>query len=62
MIYCANCDAEAVMVARHEDGSDTNLCYTCGTAYEWGQASPDADLVDVDEVYTADSFRPEEDA
>lgn len=49
MTYCANCDAEATAKVCHSDGDSTPLCETCKVAYEWGQASPDACLLDIDE-------------
>lgn len=39
---CAICDCEAVCVI---PATDTPLCDTCGTAYEWGQNDiPDAQI------------------
>lgn len=40
--YCANCDNQAINQVVHDDGAVTRLCSTCATAYEWGQASPNA--------------------
>lgn len=40
-VFCANCESEAVAWAGR-----TPLCYACKTAYEWGQASPDAVMSD----------------
>jgi len=42
--YCANCDAEAVVVIER---SDTPLCARCRDAYEWGQSNPDGKIVEV---------------
>ena len=47
VIYCANCDAEATCMAVH-DAECTPLCYTCKTAYEWGQAFPHVELRPLD--------------
>lgn len=43
-IFCANCDAEAVFIISHPGNAyfQTLVCSTCKTAFEWGQASPDA--------------------
>lgn len=43
-IYCANCETEAIRIVDHGD-TVTPLCATCAEAYEWGQASPGADVV-----------------
>lgn len=55
-VYCANCDAEAVCRVQHadidqscHDPHGTPLCFTCRTAYEWGQASPTAGFEDIDQ-------------
>ena len=50
-LYCANCDDEASHIVRHREENvyDTSLCFVCKTAYEWGQASPDATIIDVDD-------------
>ena len=52
--YCNNdgCEAEAVRAVLRED-RDTYplcLCYTCATAYEWGQASPGRAVVEIEDV------------
>ena len=36
-LFCANCEAPAVAVL--EGDTDTPICETCLTAYEWGQAN-----------------------
>jgi hypothetical protein len=50
--YCANdpCETEAVRVVIHPNGDRTPLCFTCAQAYEWGQASPDAVVADIDQA------------
>ncbi len=40
MIFCRNCDSEAVAKVTHPDNVVTPLCQSCRQAYEWGQASP----------------------
>jgi protein-arginine kinase activator protein McsA len=53
MHYCANCDAEAINIVEHtddRDSSDTYLCETCSTAYEWGQTDPGASVSNIDSV------------
>ena len=56
MIYCTNepCETEAVRMVIHHDKegnviSVTPLCRTCATAYTWGQASPEANVMDLEE-------------
>ncbi len=50
-VYCANdyCDNEATYIVYHSKSNTTPLCETCKTAYEWGQASPGADLIPIEE-------------
>ncbi len=49
MIFCSNCDAEAMAKATHHDASIiTPLCLTCREAYEMGQASPEATVTLID--------------
>jgi hypothetical protein len=58
--FCANCDNRATKKVEHSDKKSTPLCETCATAYEWGQASPDADVVDIDERIQRDvDLRPQ---
>lgn len=47
--YCANdpCETEATHVVVE---TNTPLCWTCANAYEWGQASPDKRVVDIDNI------------
>ncbi len=44
--HCSNdpCEAEAVKVTV----TDALLCWTCAEAYQWGQASPDNPLKELD--------------
>ena len=50
-VYCANeCDFEAERVVLHPDGNATPLCFTCATAYEWGQCSPDSPIAPIEDV------------
>lgn len=42
--WCALCDFEAIQFVEHKDGKRTPLCEQCATAYEMGQASPEAIL------------------
>lgn len=48
--YCANdpCETEAIKMVCDNSGKRLPLCYTCAQAYEWGQASPDAEMFDMD--------------
>lgn len=50
-VYCANdyCDNEATYIVYHSKSNTTPLCETCKTAYEWGQASPGADLIPIED-------------
>ena len=43
--YCGNCESEAVAMVRE---SGVLLCHTCKTAYQWGQASPNLTIVEVE--------------
>ena len=45
-VYCANCETEATWIIVD---TKTPLCETCHTAYEWGQESPGADLMTIEE-------------
>ena len=51
-VWCSNCDSEAVCnVIHHDNGNlECPLCFTCKTAYEWGQASPNASVVDINDT------------
>ena len=46
--YCALCDWEATRQAIDVDGHVTLLCGQCATAFELGQARPNADLESID--------------
>lgn len=46
--YCANCDNEATTVVTTEGDHYFFLCFTCGEAFEWGQARPGAVLESLD--------------
>lgn len=48
--YCTNdpCETEAIKMMCNDDGKRLPLCYTCAQAYEWGQASPDATIEDLE--------------
>jgi len=49
MIYCANCEAEAVKAIEYPSvRPKTPLCFSCATAYEWGQ-STGGSIVDLEE-------------
>jgi hypothetical protein len=50
MIFCSNCDNEAIKKVEHDDGSPTTfLCGICADAYEWGMAADRNDIVvDID--------------
>ena len=50
MRYCANCDCEATHLVEE---TNTPLCTTRATAYEWGQASPDKTVICIDCVENA---------
>ena len=52
--YCTNCDSDAVkvVVRRDKDGRVTRatlLCQTCADAFEMGQASPDAEVLQIED-------------
>lgn len=51
-IWCSYdpCPAEAERCVVHEDGRLLPLCYQCATIYEWGQASPEASIVPIEDV------------
>jgi len=51
MIFCSNCDAEAVAkIIVHDNGDlECPLCQTCKEAFEWGQASPDSTVTGLDD-------------
>jgi hypothetical protein len=50
-IFCANeCDTEATHFVMHSNGRATPLCYTCHTAYEWGQCSPNSEMQSIEHV------------
>ena len=50
-VFCSNepCEAEAVAVYISERGTRCPLCHTCREAFEWGQASVGAEVVDIDQ-------------
>jgi hypothetical protein len=51
MRWCTFCDvAEAYKAVVHKDGAKTPLCNHCAMLYEMGQASPDAEIVDIEDV------------
>ena len=49
MIFCSNCDSEALWKITHHDnkGVVTPMCDNCRIAYEWGQASPDSSVEEI---------------
>lgn len=53
MTFCANCETEAVK----QTVLGTPLCSTCATAYEWGQASPNDPIVELEDKYGPDVSR-----
>jgi hypothetical protein len=44
IVYCALCETEAIL---RTDETTTPLCFTCATAYEWGQASPNQGMQEI---------------
>ncbi len=48
--YCVNCESEATHIVV---GELLPLCYTCHTAYQWGQNNPNAHLMDVEQFYSS---------
>lgn len=61
-VFCANCDTEAVCEAIHHDNKGVRcpLCEQCKAAYEWGQASPEATIQDLDDTDDDDCSLPME--
>jgi hypothetical protein len=51
-VWCAVdiCETEAVKMVCHPDGNATPLCWRCATTYEWGQASPEAEIQNLEHV------------
>lgn len=49
MIFCSNCDSEALWKITHHDnkGVMTPMCDSCRIAYEWGQASPESSVEEI---------------
>jgi len=41
---CANCNNEAYWIVENDQ---IPLCYTCKTAYQWGQENPNAIIIDI---------------
>lgn len=56
--YCANdgCETEATHYVFYPDGTKTPLCFTCMTAYEWGQTNPTAEIATMGDVSTGNLF------
>lgn len=50
-IFCSNepCEAEAICHLITDRGIRCPLCATCREAFEWGQASPYAEIQDIDQ-------------
>lgn len=50
-VFCSNdpCEAVAVAVLITDRGTHCPLCRTCREAFEWGQASAEAEVTDIDQ-------------
>lgn len=53
-IYCDNCDSEATHAVLRPGDDPFYLCFTCKTAYEFGQNYPERQIVGIEEVEQED--------
>jgi len=55
-VYCNNeCEAEATHFYRNQFGEIMAVCWTCKTAFEMGQANPQARLLPVSDLGEGES-------
>lgn len=60
-VYCNNeCEAEATHFYRNQFGEIVAVCWTCKTAFEMGQANPQARLLHVSDLPLSDLWESED--